>query len=118
VRPAHKMADYYCCLPDRHWTQFVVGRKRIDCRINDGRLSNIKVGDIICFRRASDGTEAKTTIAEKRIYPSLEAMLGDVKWQLLVPDARSDVEAVAYYHGLPTYTRRIATSGVMALFLC
>lgn len=99
---------------DPWFTHIRNGVKPVEGRKNTPTHQKIQVGCLINFSNGKDSFLA--TVIEIRSYPSLEAYLTDVTFQLALPGITSFEEAIKVYHQWST-PEEIQKYGFLGIFV-
>ncbi len=113
-RPAPR--QHQCTLRDQYIQSIARGQKTYEGRVNTQMFRDYKTGDTATWS-SGRGQQVITNITDRREYGTFEAMLRDVGYKNMVPDATSFEHAVSIYKNIPGYQEKATRFGVVALGL-
>ena len=97
------------------------GIKIYELRVNDDKIQKMNIGDKWIFTHNIDRNlpEIRTKIIDKKIYKSFEDAIDDTKFLNLLPNAKSNAEAIQIYNafGDGAYERDAKIFGVVRFTL-
>ena len=94
------------------------GNKIYECRINDKKRKNMKIGDHWKFSLKGDKNMCfETIIIDKKEYISFEAAIKDTCLNQLLPNIITQDEAVKIYKEFPGYEENSKIYGVVVFKL-
>lgn len=102
------------CNLKNQYIQFIARRqKTYEGRVDTNFFRDYKVGDTVTW--SAGPNQVTTKITDRRRYSSFEAMLSDIGYKKMVPDARSLEDAISIYNNIPGYREKAARFGVIAM---
>jgi len=105
--------QHQCSLRNQYIQLIKGGQKTYEGRVNTRLFQEYSVGDTVTWSAGS--SQVTTRITDRRRYPSFEAMLSDIGYKKMVPDAQSLEHAVSIYNNIPGYQEKAARFGVVAM---
>ena len=106
--------QHQCNLRNQYIQLIARGQKTYEGRVDTNYFRDYNVGDTVTWS-AGPNQQVTTKITDRRKYASFEAMLSDIGYQKMVPDARSLEHAVSIYNNIPGYREKAARFGVIAM---
>lgn len=94
-----------------------MGVKSVEGRINTGKYTLIREGDLLEFHTDSSSDSITKRVKCVSQYESFKEMLQDVGVEKCLPGVGSVKEGEIIYHGFPEYEKKAKEFGVLALFL-
>lgn len=98
----------------KHFEAMSSGTKTAEGRINDGVFAEIKQGQVLFIINSEDGQSLTKMVTKRLEFNTFEDMIRIVGRKALLPDAKSDEEAVLAYLSFPGCSEREKKSGVVA----
>lgn len=91
------------------------GRKSIETRAATVKYQPIEIGDVLVFSCA--GEKFSKTITKKYHWPSIDAMVGEIDYKKVMPEADSIDDMKKVYATYPGYEEKIRASGLLGFEL-
>jgi ASC-1-like (ASCH) protein len=102
-----------CTLRNQYINAINSRQKTYEGRINYGPFLRYKTGDTAVWFTGQQKVD--TLVTDRRTYPTFQAMLEDIGFKNMVPEARTLQEAVKLYEAIPGYLEKSRIHGVVAL---
>ncbi|MDX2346516.1 MAG: GNAT family N-acetyltransferase [Legionella sp.] len=105
--------QHQCNLKDQYVRLIENGQKTYEGRVSTNYFKDYNVGDTVTW--SSNNRSVTTKITSRTRYNSFDAMLLDIGYKNMVPDARSHEHAVSIYNNIPGYREKATRFGVIAM---
>ncbi len=106
------LQNHSCTLKLQYIQDIIHGRKTYEGRVNTSMFQKYQIGDRVTW--FAGNTKVITEITDRREYPSFGAMLEDIGYKNMVPEASSPFNATRLYSSIPGYPEKAERFGVVA----